>query len=72
MGKKTIKFNKRAYEQIFNDLTDYRIFCKNYGYKFSEENLYNMRVYSYQQYQKKLNGKNFKDQLSVDLARLNR
>ena len=70
MGKKTLKFNKQAYSTIFNDLDSYRTFCTEYGYKFTEENLYNMRIYSYQQYQKKLKGKKYKDQLGIDLARM--
>jgi len=69
MGKKNKLYNKQAYNQIFNDLEAYLDFCKSYGYKFREQDLYNMRIYPYQQFQKKLNGKNFKDQLGVDLAR---
>ena len=69
MGKKHVKYNKQAVNQIFEDLESYLNFCKIYGYNFKEEHLYNMRIYSYQQYQKKLNGKRFKDQLGVDLAR---
>ena len=69
MGNRTIREKKQSTDQIFDDLDAYLNFCRTYGYKFREPDLYNMRIYPYQQFQKKLNGKNFKDQLGVDLAR---
>jgi len=71
MGKPQHKPNPRL-NQIFNDLEAYQEFCQDYGYRFNEGDLYNMRVYSYQQYNKMINGKNFKDQWADDERRMMR
>ena len=70
MSKKRY-YNPRA-EQVWNDLEAYRDFCRMYGYRFDEANLYNMQCYPFQQFNKMRNGKNFKDQAGVDLARMYR
>ena len=69
MGKKLAYRNPRT-EAVWNDLEAYRDFCRNYGYVFKEEDLYNMRTYPFQQYNKLRNGKNFKDQWGVDIERM--
>lgn len=56
-------------EQVWNDLEAYRDFCRTYGYVFREGDLYNMKTYPFQQFNKFRNGKNFKDQWDVDLRR---
>ena len=70
MAKLQIQSNPRV-TQIFDDLEKYLAFCQEYGYKFDEANLYNMRSYPYQQYSKFLSRKNFKDQWMEDARRLN-
>ena len=55
--------------QVWNDLQEYEDFCRSFGYAFNKEDLYNMRTYPYQQFNKFRNGKNFKDQWGVDLQR---
>jgi hypothetical protein len=70
MAKLQIQSNPRV-NQIFDDLEKYLAFCQEYGYKFDESNLYNMRSYPYQQYSKFLSNKNFKDQWMDDARRLN-
>lgn len=70
MAKLQIQSNPRV-NQIFDDLEKYLAFCQEYGYKFDEANLYNMRSYPYQQYSKFLSRKNFKDQWMEDARRLN-
>ena len=65
---KTKHKNPRT-EQVWNDLEAYRDFCRLYGYVFRVGDLYNMRTYPFQQYNKFRNGKNFKDQWDVDLKR---
>ena len=70
MAKLQIQSNPRV-TQIFDDLEKYLAFCQEYGYKFDEANLYNMRSYPYQQYSKFLSRKNFKDQWMEDSRRLN-
>jgi hypothetical protein len=68
MAKHQYQSNPRV-NQIFDDLERYRDFCVEFGYKFDEANLYNMRNYAYQQYSKFTARKNFKDQWSVDQRR---
>jgi len=56
--------------QIFNDLERFREFCVDYGYRFDESALYNMKSYSFQQYNKYVSRKNFKDQWDADLRKM--
>lgn len=69
MAKNTIKSNVRV-QMIFDELDKYRIFCRDYGYRFDEAELYNGRSYVYRQFQKFIAGKPVKNQWEVDLARL--
>jgi hypothetical protein len=64
MSKRETTYNKN--EQIFNDLNGYLNFCRNYGYKYDESDLYSQRSYVYRQYQKFLNGKEPKDMWEQD------
>lgn len=68
MAKYQYQSNPRV-NQIFDDLERYRDFCVDFGYKFDEANLYNMRNYAYQQYSKFTAKKNFKDQWEADQRR---
>jgi hypothetical protein len=68
MAKPQYQSNPRV-NQIFDDLEKYREFCVEFGYKFDESNLYNMRNYAYQQYSKYTSRKNFKDQWEADQRR---
>ena len=70
MSKK--RYNNPRVTQVFDDLDAYRDFCRGYGYRFNEADLYNMQSYPFQQFNKMRNGKNFKDQAGVDLARMYR
>lgn len=65
MAKTEIKINHR-YNQIFEDLEKYLEFCKDYGYKFDEKDLYNTKSFTYRQYTKLLNGKQVKDNWESD------
>jgi len=60
---------KQRITQTFNDLEKYKAFCASHGYKFLETDLYNMRRYPFQQYNKFRNGKNCKDQWFFDSTR---
>lgn len=55
--------------QIFNDLDNYRNFCRNFGYKFDEADLYSQRSYVFRQFQKFVAGKSVKNQWEIDLAK---
>lgn len=65
MAKPTFQTNPRV-TQLFDDLDQYRTFCVDYGYKFDESALYDMRNYVFQQFSKFMNNKNFKDQWQED------
>jgi hypothetical protein len=69
MAKPTFQPNPRV-RQIFNDLELYQEFCADYGYRFDESTLYDMRNYAFQQFSKYSAGKNFKDQWADDARKL--
>jgi uncharacterized protein YfaQ (DUF2300 family) len=60
MAKPTFQPNPRV-RQIFEDLEKYMEFCQDFGYKFDESTLYDMRSFAYRQHQKNLAGKPAKD-----------
>jgi hypothetical protein len=68
MSKITFKTNPRVVS-IFNDLDKYQAFCKEYGYKFDEADLYNNRSAAYRQYGKLLAGKPVRNMWSEDKTR---
>lgn len=65
MAKIEVQANPRV-QQIFEDLEKYLGFCQDYGYKFDESTLYDMRSYAYRQFQKFVTGKEPKDQWAED------
>lgn len=71
MAKPVIKPNPKV-DAIFDDLEKYYDFCKDYGYRFNEADLYNWKSYAFQQYNKYSQGKNAKDMWVEDAARFAR
>ena len=69
MAKITFRPNPRVTE-IFNDLEQYEEFCKDYGYRYNEADLYNFKTYAWQQYTKYTQGKNAKNMWWEDARRL--
>lgn len=65
MAKVEIKSNPRT-RQVWEDLDKYLDFCKSFGYKFDEKDLYSNRSYIYRQYTKHLAGKPVKDMWELD------
>ena len=65
MAKQTFTPNPKV-RQIFNDLELYLEFCVEYGYKFDESTLGDMRSYPFQQFSKYMSNRNFKDQWAAD------
>lgn len=65
MSKSDRKSNNLV-NQIFDDLEGYRNFCRDYGYRFDEADLYNNKSYVYRQFTKFLQGKPVKDQWEID------
>jgi hypothetical protein len=70
MANNTSKNTAYQVTKIFNDLDDYRNFCRDYGYRFNEADLYSQKNYVYRQFQKFVSGKPVKNQWEADLARI--
>jgi hypothetical protein len=68
MAKPTFQPNPKVH-QIFEDLEKYLEFCVDFGYKFDEASLYDMRSYVYRQHQKQLANKWPKDSWAEDTRR---
>lgn len=52
--------------QIFDDLDNYRNFCRDFGYRFDEAELYSNKSYVFRQFTKFLTGKPAKDMWEQD------
>lgn len=63
------KNDKNRIKQIFTDLENFRDFCRDYGYKFDESDLYSNRSYVYRQFTKFVAGKEVKDMWAIDGGR---
>lgn len=62
-------YTKTTITQIFNDLDKYRNFCRDYGYRFNEADLYNPRSGNYKQFQRLLVGQRPRNQWEIDYAK---
>lgn len=60
---------KTNIKQVFEDLDRYRNFCREFGYRFNEADLYNQKNYIYRQFQKFVTGKPVKNQWEIDYTR---
>lgn len=60
MAKQLFQPNPRV-AQLFEDLENYLEFCKDFGYRYDEATLYDMRDYAYRQFTKQVQGKQAKD-----------
>jgi hypothetical protein len=65
MGKHQYRPNPKAL-QTLEDLDNFLEFCREYGYRFREEDLYNFKSYAWQQYNKFNQGKNAKNMWEED------
>ena len=70
MSRNDHKVNPRV-KQIFQDLENYLAFCKEYGYRFDEADLYKDRGYVWRQYSKLLAGKPVRDMWAENLKSQN-
>jgi len=68
MAKLSYKSSERA-NQTLEDLSNFLEFCREYGYRFNENDLYNFRSYAWQQYNKFVQGKNVKNMWVEDARR---
>jgi hypothetical protein len=57
---------------IHEDLESFLEFCRDYGYRFNENDLYNFKSYAWQQYNKFTQGKNAKNMWVEDARRFGR
>lgn len=57
-------------EPIFEQLENYLSFCRDYGYRFDERDITNMRSYAFQQYQKFQKNKPCKNMWEEDLKKM--
>lgn len=69
MAKITIRHNPK-FNEVFDELDQLRDFCRDYGYRFNEGDLYNFKSYAWQQYSKYRQGKNAKNMWDEDLRKI--
>ena len=70
MAKNDKTVDNSRVNQIFDDLEKYLDFCRDFGYRYDESELYSNKSYVYRQFQKFVAGKNAKNQWDIDLAKL--
>ena len=68
MGRSQIRSNPKT-QALFDDLDEFLRFCREFGYRYDERELYNWKSYAYQQFNKFLQGKTAKDMWLIDSAR---
>lgn len=68
MAKFNYQPNPRV-KQVLDDLGKYLDFCKEYGHKFNEADLYSNKSFSYRQFTKFLAGKPIKNMWELDSAK---
>lgn len=61
------EFSNPVVRKIFDDLDQYRDFCRSFGYPFNERDLYSQRSFIFRQYEKHKVGKPFKDNWAAHL-----
>jgi hypothetical protein len=71
MGKVHYKPSPRAIA-VQEDLNKFLEFCRDFGYRFNESDVYNFKSYAWQQYNKFVQGKNVKNMWVEDARRLGR
>lgn len=58
--------SKIKVQQIFEDLENYLDFCRDFGYKFDEADLYSQKSFAFRQFTKFVAGKPAKDMWAFD------
>lgn len=71
MGKVHYKVNPRAIAAQ-EELAKFLEFCRDYGYRYNESDLFNFKSYAWQQYNKFTQGKNAKNMWAEDARRFGR
>ena len=65
----TTNSNNNVVNGIFDDLDRFLNFCRDYGYRYNESDLYNWKSYAYQQFMKFTNGKRAKNMWEIDRSK---
>lgn len=68
----TTNSNNNVVNGIFDDLDRFLNFCRDYGYRYNESDLYNWKSYAYQQFMKFTNGKRAKNMWEIDRSKQHR
>jgi hypothetical protein len=71
MAKQIVQANPKS-QSALEELDTLMEFCRDFGYRFNEADLYNFKSYAWQQYTKFTQGKNARDMWAEDARRLNR
>lgn len=69
MSRPAVKSNPKV-QAIFDDLEAFRDFCRDFGYRYNEADLYNWKSYAFQQFNKFMSGKPAKDMWFQDSRRV--
>jgi hypothetical protein len=71
MAKQLVQANPKS-QSALEELDTLLEFCRDFGYRYNEADLYNFKSYAWQQYTKFTQGKNARDMWAEDARRLNR
>jgi hypothetical protein len=71
MAKQLVQANPKS-QSALEELDTLLEFCRDFGYRYNEADLYNFKSYAWQQYTKFTQGKNARDMWAEDGRRLNR
>ncbi len=66
MAKQKLGGTFSTNHQLFEDLEKYLDFCRTFGYKFDESDLYSNKSFVHRQFTKYLSGKPVKDNWELD------
>ena len=68
MGKQAVYSNPKA-QAAQDELDHFLDFCRDFGYRFNEADLYNFRSYAFQQFNKHAQNKSVKNMWDEDARR---
>ena len=71
MAKQLVQANPKS-QSALEELDILLEFCRDFGYRYNEADLYNFKSYAWQQYNKFTQGKNARDMWFEDARRYNR
>lgn len=63
---------KPEVEQIFNDLEEYEVFCRDFGRVFDQSEMYENRSINWQDFMKHKSGRHCRNEWGEELKRMHR